>query len=216
MMTELIDVYNKLGGNAIASFAASGALARQIEAGAPADIFVSADQTWMNYLDGHKLLAEGTRKDWLGSTLVLIAPKGSNVTFKIQKGASLAAIIGKGKMAIGDPASVPAGAYAKQAMIHLGIWPSVEKNIATAENVRVALMLVSRGEAPLGVVFGTDHMAARDSVKLVDTFPADSFDPISYPIAMIKDRSVEAKKFYDFLMTDIAKSIIKKHGFAVL
>ena len=217
MLTELIDAYNKQGGNAVGSFASSGVLARQIEAGAPADIFISANQEWMDYLAEKKLVADGTRKNWLGNTLVLIAPSDSKASYKFAKGAKLSGLIAKEKLAIGDPNHVPAGTYAKQAMENLGIWSDIEKNIAAAENVRVVLTLVSRGEAPLGIVFGSDYVAAKDTVKLIDTVPADAFDTISYPIGIItKHDNAEVKKFYNFLMTDSAKAVINKYGFELL
>ena len=218
MMNELMSIYNKKGGNAIASYASSGVLARQIESGAPADIFISANQEWMDYLADKNLVAAGTRTDWLGNTIVLVAPKGSKVSYKIAKNASIAKLLKKGeRLAIGDPEHVPAGSYARQAMKNLGIWDDVEKNIAAAENVRSVLMLVSRSEVPLGIVFGSDYVAGKDSVDLVDTFPADSHELISYPMGIVKGHdNAEVKKFYAFLKSDEAKPVIEKYGFTLV
>ena len=161
------------GNKMIVSYGGSNALAKQIEAGAPADLFISADLDWMDYLDQRKLLAPNTRSNLLRNTLVLIAPASSTTTLKIGPHFGLAAALGNDKLAMANPDSVPAGKYGKSALEKLGVWPAVEKQVARADNVRAALALVSRGEAPLGIVYRTDAMADR-GVRIVDTFPADT------------------------------------------
>ncbi len=165
------------------SFAASSALAKQIESGARADAFLSADQDWMNYLQERKLIKVDTRSDLLGNRLVLIAPKDSKVTLKLQKGAPLLAALGpNGRLSTGDPDSVPVGKYAKTALGNLDLWSAIEPRLVRADNVRVALMYVARGEAPLGIVYATDA-AAEPQVRVVDLFPESSHAPITYPMA---------------------------------
>ncbi len=160
----------KAGGKATFSFAASSAIAKQIESGAPADVFISADLKWMDWLAERKLIDPASRKTLLGNTLVLIARKDSTSELKIEKGFDLAAALGDGRLAMGDPKSVPAGTYGEAALTNLGVWDQVSPKIAGAENVRVALSYVARGETPLGIVYGTD--AKREpQVKVVDTFP---------------------------------------------
>ena len=165
------------------SYAASSALAKQIEQGAPADIFVSADEDWMDYIATRKLIKPGTRFDLVGNKLVLIAPRDSRLTATIASGFPLASLLGDGHLAMADTASVPAGKYGKAALEKLGVWDGVKDRIAQAENVRAALALVSRGEAPLGVVYATDAKA-DPKVKVLDTFPESTHAPIIYPIAV--------------------------------
>lgn len=213
MMDELLKIYNSKGGNANASYAGSGTLAKQIEAGAPASIFVSANQEWADYLDKKGLIEPGTRKNLVGNTLVLIGGADSKIIVDLTKNPDIVKLLDGGKLAIGSPESVPAGQYAKEAFTKLGLWEGLQKNIASVENVRVALAFVSRGEAPLGVVFGTDA-AADKNVKVVAEFPSDTHGDISYPILIVKgNASGEAKKLYDFLQSDEAKEIYNKYGF---
>lgn len=215
MLDEVFAVYNKKGGNAVGSYAASGALARQIQSGAPAGIFVSANQEWMDKLEQDKLIEKGSRKNLVGNNLVLISDKNSKIKVDFSKKADLPAVLKNEKFVIGAPESVPAGAYAKEALTKLGLWDGIRKNIVTAENVRAALAFVSRGEALLGVVFGTDA-AADKNVKVIAVFPENSHADISYPIGMIKGNvNDEVKKLYKFMLSDEAKAIYKKYGFKV-
>ncbi|HEY5761206.1 MAG TPA: molybdate ABC transporter substrate-binding protein [Steroidobacter sp.] len=198
------------------SFAASSALAKQIESGARADAFLSADQDWMNYLQERKLIKTETRSDLLGNRLVLIAPKDSKVTLKLQKGAPLLAALGpNGRLSTGDPDSVPVGKYAKAALGNLDLWSAIEPRLVRADNVRVALMYVARGEAPLGIVYATDA-AAEPQVRVVDLFPESSHAPISYPMAATTTASAETASFLKFLRGDAARAIFTKAGFTIL
>jgi len=168
----------------VVSYGASSALARQIESGAPADIFISADLDWMDYLAQRNLIKSATRSNFLGNTLVLVAPADSKVTLTIARNFPLAQTLGGGRLAMADPGSVPAGKYGKAALEALGVWSSVANKLAPAENVRATLLLVSRGEAPLGIVYQTDA-AADKGVKVIDTFPSNTHPPIIYPIAAV-------------------------------
>jgi molybdate transport system substrate-binding protein len=198
------------------SFAASSALAKQIESGAPVDVFVSADQDWMNYLQEGRLINPATRTDLLGNRLALIAPKDSKVSLKLGRGAPLLAALGPdGRLATGDPDSVPAGKYAKAALGNLELWPAVERRLVRADNVRVALMYVARGEAPLGIVYATDA-AVEPQVRIVDLFPASSHPPISYPVAATTRAAPNTAAFIAFLRSDAARAIFTKSGFNVL
>ncbi|HYE46971.1 MAG TPA: molybdate ABC transporter substrate-binding protein [Caulobacter sp.] len=174
------------GGPLRLSFGASSAMARQVAQGAPADLFVSADQEWMDWLAQRRLVVAGTRSDLLAGQLVLIAPKVSRVSLRIGPGMPLARALGGGRLAIADPTAVPAGRYAKAALSHLKVWPSVERRLAPAENVRIALAYVARGEAPLGIVYATDARA-EPRVRVVGAFPASSHPPIRYPAALVRD-----------------------------
>lgn len=195
------------------SFAGSSALARQIEAGAPADLFVSADEPWMDELQGRKLLAPGTRVSFLRNTLVLIAPNNSTIKLTVKAGMPLAKTLGAGRLSVADPAGVPAGIYAKQALTNLGLWDSVKDKLAPVENVRAALALVSRGAAPLGVVYGTDAKA-DGNVKVVGMFPQSSHAPISYPVARLATSSnPEAEGFRRFLISTQGKAVFRRFGF---
>jgi len=205
-------------GNAAArvSYAASSALARQIEAGAPADVFISADTEWMDWLAERKLIRPETRRDLLGNRIVLVAPQASTVSATIAPGFPLAALLGGGRLAMAETGSVPAGKYGKAALTALGVWPSVERHVAQAENVRAALRLVSRGEAPLGIVYRTDA-AAEPGVRVVDTFPAATHPPIVYPVAVVAaSANAAAGGFVAFLRGDAVKPTFVKQGFAVL
>jgi molybdate transport system substrate-binding protein len=195
------------------SFAGTSALARQIEASAPADLFVSADEAWMDEVEGKGLLRSGTRVSFLRNTLVLVAPRDSAVKLNIRPGFPLAKALDGGRLALADPGGVPAGIYAKQALTRLGVWDSVADKLAPAENVRAALALVSRGAAPLGVVYGTDARADR-KVRVVGVFLPAHHDPISYPAAILKtSRHPDAEGFRRFLRSGEGKAIFQRFGF---
>jgi len=196
------------------SFDSSSVLARQIEAGAPADVFISADTTWMDYLQSRNLIQAASRKNLLGNQLVLIAPADSQIQLKIAPHFPLAAALGEGKLATGDPDSVPAGRYARSALTKLGVWDSVAPRLARAENVRVALIYVARGEAPLGIVYTSDALADK-RVRVVDTFPADTHEPIVYPIALTTSAKSEAAAFVAYLAGPQGREIFVKYGFTV-
>lgn len=203
------------GNKVIVSYGASNALAKQIEAAAPADVFISADLDWMDYVAQRKLIAAETRFNLLHNTLVLIAPSSSPASLKIGPNFALAAALRNDKLAIANPDSVPAGKYGKSALEKLGAWSSVEKQLARTENVRIALMLVSRGEAPFGIVYKTDALADR-GVKIVDTFPPDSYPPIVYPAAVTaSSTSAAARPFLEFLRSKPAEVVWEKHGFGL-
>jgi molybdate transport system substrate-binding protein len=196
------------------SFAASSALAKQIESGAQVDVFLSADQDWMNYLQERQLIDAATRTDLLGNRLVLIAPKDSKVSLKLERGAKLLAALGRdGRLATGDPDSVPVGKYAKAALTNLELWPAIEPRLVRADNVRVALMYVARGEAPLGIVYATDA-TVEPQVRIVDVFPESSHAPISYPVAATSRASRDAAPFLTFLRSDTARAIFTRNGFS--
>jgi molybdate transport system substrate-binding protein len=202
------------GGPVAASYASSSTLARQIEQGAPADIFISADAQWMDYLSKRDLVAAS--HDLLGNRLVLIAGKNSPVGINIRPGFDLAGPLGGGRLAVGDPSNVPAGIYAKEALQKLGVWPSVESKLAPAADVRAALVLVSRGEAPLGIVYETDARI-DPGVRIAGIFPEDSHKPIRYPVAVVKaSRNSDDAKFVDFLESPAAGRIFAHYGFAIL
>jgi molybdate transport system substrate-binding protein len=199
-----------------ASYAASSALMKQIEQGAPADVFLSADVEWMDYGAKHNLINNDSRFDLLGNRLVLIAPRDSKIgNVNIAPGFDLAALADGGHIATGDVRAVPAGLYAKAALQKLGVWASVESKIAMAENVRAALLLVARGEAPLGIVYETDAKI-EPGVKIVGIFPDDSHPPIVYPVAMTKDASPDASQYLGFLRRSEAKAVFERYGFRVL
>jgi len=204
------------GNKVIVSYGASNALAKQIEAGAPADLFISADLDWMDYLDQRHLLAPGTRVSLLRNTLVLIAPASSKSALKIGPQFGLAAALGPEKLAMANPDSVPAGKYGKAALEKLGVWSGVEKQVARTETVRAALALVSRGEAPFGIVYATDALADK-GVRVVDTFPPDTHPPIVYPAAVIATaKSSAAKPLLDYLRSPGARTVWEKYGFGVV
>jgi len=201
------------GAKVVVSYAASSALARQIEKGAPADIFVSADLDWMDYLSQRKRLNEASRTNLLRNQLVMVAPAGSSVVVDLKPGLKLGELLGRERLSIADPGSVPAGKYGKAALEKLGLWPQVEHRLARGENVRTALNYVARAEAPLGIVYRTDA-AAEGKVKIAATFPGDSHPPIVYPAALLADsRSVEAAAFFAFMKSGAATAIFRKHGF---
>lgn len=205
----------KTGQHVVFSFAASSALARQIEASSGTDVFISADTDWMDELDNKGLIAKDTRKNLLGNSLVLIAPADLKITLAIAPHFALAKAIGNGRLAIAEPNSVPAGKYAKAALTALGVWNDVADHTAPAENVRAALAYVARGEAPFGIVYRTDAMA-EPKVRIVDTFPESFHPPIVYPVALTKDAKPGARGFLDYLGSADAKAVFQKDGFAIL
>jgi molybdate transport system substrate-binding protein len=198
------------------SYASSSALAKQIELAAPADLFISADLGWMDYLDAKKLVRAGTRHDLLGNSLVLIAPKDGAITsVTIAPGLPLANLLSDGRLAVAGTATVPAGKYAKAALIKLGVWPFVERRLAEAENVRAALAFVARGETPLGIVYATDA-AVEPGVKIVGRFPTDSHPPIVYPVAVLAtSKNPATATFFRHLAGPEARSVFERHGFTV-
>ena len=198
------------------SYAASSALAKQIEQGAPADMFISADTDWMDHVDRKDLIRKDTRFNLLGNKIVLIAPRDSKTTAAVKQGFDLAKALVGGKLAMANVDAVPAGKYGKAALEKLGAWDGVKGNVAQAENVRAALLLVARGEAPLGIVYATDA-AAEPNVKTVGDFPADSHPPIIYPAALAREpKSPDAKAFLDVLKSSKARPAFEKQGFTVL
>jgi molybdate transport system substrate-binding protein len=199
------------------SYGASSALAKQIEAGAPAQIFISADLDWMDYLEQRKLLRPGTRRNVLGNRLVLIAPAGSAVMADLRPGFPLAKLLGDGRLATADPAHVPAGKYTKAALEKLGVWDPVAGRLAATENVRAALALVARGEAPLGTVYSTDA-AAEPKVRVVATFPDGLHPAIVYPAALTSaaPASGAAADFLALLGSAAARNVFEKYGFTPL
>src|SRR6267154_1323883 len=206
----------KTGVKVVASYAASSALAKQIEQGAPADIFASADTDWMDYSIGKKIINEPTRVNLLGNAIVLIAPKDSKIdNVAIGPGFDLSKLIGDGKIATADVKSVPVGKYAKSALDKLGAWEAAEPKFAMTENVRAALALVARGEAALGIVYSTDAKV-EPGVKIVGTFPTDSHPAIIYPVAATTTAKAETADYLAFLRSSAAKAIFEKYGFKFL
>jgi molybdate transport system substrate-binding protein len=206
----------RTGKRAVVSYAASSALAKQIEQGAPADIFISADLDWMEYLAERKLIRPETRSDLLSNRLVLIAPKGTNLQVDIKPGFPLASLLGQGHLALANTDAVPAGKYSKAALEMLGVWELVKGRIAQAENVRAALLLVSRGEAPLGIVYESDAVS-DPSVVAVGILPDATHPRIIYPIALTSgSTSPDAGGFLDELKSPQARTIFEKQGFTML
>jgi molybdate transport system substrate-binding protein len=198
------------------SYAASPALARQIEAGAPADVFISADLDWMDYLAQKSLIKLETRTNLVGNAIVLIAPKTSAVELAIAPNFPLAQALGDGRLSMADPVSVPAGKYGKASLEALGVWATVATRIAPAENVRAALLLVSRGETPLGIVYETDA-AVDPNVRIVGKFPSSTHPPIVYPIALTRGSTHPAAADYvAFLKSAAARPAFRKQGFSTL
>ena len=214
-LKAVADTYRaKTGTSVTLSFGASSTLARQIEQGAQADIFMSADTDWMDYLQKTGLIADATRKDLLGNQLVLVAASGAKPAPRIAPHFDLSGALGDGKLALADPASVPAGKYGKAALTALGVWDSVAPKVVQAENVRVALEYVARGEAPFGIVYATDAKVAP-SVHVAGVFPENTHPPIVYPVALTKAASPAARAFFDFLSGPQAKAIFEKAGFTL-
>ena len=204
------------GVKVVASYDASSALMKQIEGGAPADVFVSADLKWMDYGSQKKLIKDDTRVNLLGNELVLIAAKDSKIdNVTIAPGFDLTGLAGDGRIATGDVKAVPVGLYAQAALQKLGVWAAVEPKMAMTANVRAALVLVARGEAPLGIVYSTDAKV-EPGVKIVGTFPESSHDPIIYPIAATVNARPDATPYLAFLRSAAAKTIFESYGFTVL
>lgn len=208
--------YRAQGGGPVRfSFASSSTLAKQIESGAEADIFASADEPWMTYLAERGLVESATRTSLLGNALVLITPADRARKVDIRPGLDLAGMLGPERLATGDPAHVPVGRYAQQALTSLGVWDAVAPRLARADNVRAALLLVERGEVPFGIVYATDAAASR-KVAVAGTFPAGSHAPIRYPFAIVAKRDrPEARRFFAFMQGAAAQSIFREAGFSV-
>ncbi len=204
------------GRRARISYAATSALAKQIAEGAPADIFFSANQEWMDYAEETGRLKPGSRIDLLANQLVLVAPKDSKAKTQLVPGFPLKEMLGGGHLAMANVDAVPAGKYGKAALQSLGVWDSVQGDVAQAQNVRAALALVARGEAPLGIVYSTDARA-ESRVRIVGTFPDGSHPPIIYPVAQLADATASsATEFFEFLRGKRAAEIFREHGFDVL
>ncbi len=216
-LDEAAKLFERQGGaHSKISYAASSTLAKQIESGAPADIFISADLDWMNYLEQRHLIQPATRRNLLGNRLVLIAPADSDVHVEIKSRFDLATLLKGGRLAMADTDSVPAGKYGKAALEKLGVWNTVQSAVAPAESVRAALLFVSRREAPLGIVYATDA-AADPRVKIVGVFLEETHPPIVYPAALTTDsKNPNAARLLDFLSSPAAKPIFEKEGFTVL
>lgn len=214
-LNDAADAYSRSGrSRPVLSFAASSALARQIASGAPADLFVSADEPWMDDVQRRGLIAAGTRANIAGNRLVLIAPRDSRIRLALRPGVDVARALGDGRLAMADPDAVPAGKYGRAALTKLGAWRGVEGRVARAENVRAALALVERGAAPLGIVYATDARASQ-AVRVVAIFPAASHPPIRYPVARLKNsRNVDGERFRRFLMSRQGQAILARHGFS--
>ncbi len=220
--SSLTDAMNQISGlyaaqghrKPVIVYAASSTLARQIQQGAPADVFISADEAWMDYLETRKLIDPSTRKSMLANQLALVAPADRSFTLPIAKNMDLLGALKGGRLAMGDPDSVPAGKYGKAALEALGAWPQVEASVVRAENVRAALLFVERGEAAAGIVYLTDQIIAKDKVALVGVFPADSHPPISYPSAAVSGGDArEAARFLAFLTGPEARAVFTSLGF---
>jgi len=204
------------GKEARISYAASSALAKQVESGAPAQMFISADIPWMDYIEKKNLIKVGTRSNLLGNRIVLIAPRDKATAIDIKPGFDLAKVLGGGHLAMANVGTVPAGRYGKAALEKLGIWNSVSAKVAQAENVRATLLLVSRGEAPAGIVYQTDA-AADPNVKIIGTFPENSHAPIIYPIALTADAThPDAAVFLAYVRSAKAKALFEAQGFTVI
>lgn len=197
----------------VLSFAASSALAKQIDAGAPADLFISADEQWMDYVAAKKLIKPETRVSFLGNSLVLVSPGAKPLKIRIAPGFALARALGDSKLAMADPDAVPAGKYGKAALTKLGVWADLEPKVVRGENVRAALAFVARGEAAAGIVYATDAKAEK-AVVITGTFPADSHPPITYPVGVLAGAShPDAEAFRVFLVSKSGKAIFARYGF---
>ena len=215
-LKEIAADYQKQSGKQVAvSPAASSVLARQIEASGGADVFISADLDWMDYLDNKNLIQHDTRENLLGNKLVLVAGKDVSTNITIAPHFDLLGALKGGRLAMADPDSVPAGKYGRTALISLGAWNGVVNHVVNAENVRVALAYVARGEAPLGIVYETDAKA-DSNVKIVGVFPESSHQPILYPAALVKDAKPEARTFLAYLASPAARAVFEKDGFTFL
>jgi molybdate transport system substrate-binding protein len=215
-LKEITANYQKQSGKQVAvSLAASSVLARQIEASGGADVFISADLDWMDYLDNKNLIQHDMRENLLGNKLVLVAGKDVSTSIVIAPHFDLLGALKGGRLAMADPDSVPAGKYGRTALISLGAWNGVVNHVVNAENVRVALAYVARGEAPLGIVYETDAKA-DSNVKIVGVFPESSHQPILYPAALVKDAKPEARTFLAYLASPAAHVVFEKDGFTFL
>ncbi|HXJ00231.1 MAG TPA: molybdate ABC transporter substrate-binding protein [Micropepsaceae bacterium] len=220
---SLTDVMQEIGRNyqattgkkVVFSFAGSMILAKQIEASAGADLFISADTVSMDYLEGKNLIAKGTRTNLLGNRLVLIAPGDSKIALRIESGFRLADALKGGRLAVANTDTVPAGRYGKAALTALGVWDGVKDRLAQGEDVRATLAYVARGEAPLGIVYATDARA-EPKVRVVGTFPESSHQPIRYPAALTRDAKPDAAAFLAYLKTTAARAVLERAGFTVL
>ncbi len=216
VLGEIGDAWNSQSSTAVKfSFAASSMLARQIEAGGRADIFVSADQEWMDYLAGRSLIDSVSRVDVVGNRMVLIAAADSRLRLTLEPGSELGEALGGGRLSIADPDVVPAGRYARQALGALGLWRQVSGRLARADNVRAALLFVARGETPLGIVYATDAQI-EEKVRVVATFPDNSHQAVTYPAAATASAQPEAHAFLAYLRSVEAMQVWKKHGFLEL
>ena len=217
MLNQAGDAYAAHGHpRPVFNFAASNALARQIEQGAEANLYFSADEDWMNYLAQRHLIVAHTRVSLLTNRLVLIAPADHPLHVPIARNFPLHAALAGGHLAMADPDSVPAGRYGRAALQHLGVWASVESDVVRAENVRAALRFVDAGEAAAGIVYATDAMAASPRVVVVDTFPASSHPPISYPLAAVAGHeSAEGRAFASFLRSSEGRALFRRYGFGL-
>lgn len=201
------------GGKVVVSYAGSSALARQIEKGAPANIFISADLAWMDYLAQRKLIKDGTRINLLRNELVMVAPVAAQISIELKRGLQLGQLLGRDRMALADPDHVPAGKYGKAALEALGLWPQVADKLARGENVRTALNYVARGETPLGIVYRTDA-AVESRVRVVAVFAADTHPPIVYPATLLAGgNNAQAASFFSYLKSNVSAGIFRKHGF---
>jgi molybdate transport system substrate-binding protein len=216
VLQELGDEFTKNSSTPVRfSFAASSTLARQIENGSPADIFFSADLEWMDYLQTRKMIQPESRHDVLGNQLVLIAPTESKIALKIEPHFPLAAALGKGRLATGDPDSVPVGRYAREALTNLGVWDDVSRRLVRTDSVRSALAFVDRGEAALGIVYATDALIDKN-VRVVDAFPTNSHMPIIYPAALTSAAKPDAAKFLAYIRGPAGDVVFQRYGFKTL
>ncbi len=213
-LNEIGEAYAKSGKpKPVFSYAASSALAKQIENGAPAHVFISADEQWMDYVAEKKMIVADTRASFLGNTLVLVTPMDKPIKTTIAPGFPLLKLLNGGKLAMGDPDSVPVGKYGKAALENLKVWSDVEASVVRADNVRAALNFVERGEAAAGIVYATDAAVSK-KVAVAATFPESSYPPVSYPIAVVAGHDTpDAKAFHDFVLGVQAKAIFVKYGF---
>lgn len=215
VMTQLVNQYKQVAPTEVrTSFAASSALAKQIEQGAPADILMTADTQWMHYVQHKQLIQSNTQRTLLGNTLVLIAPKGKRFSVTMKKGFALDKAF-SGKLCTGETTAVPVGIYAKQSLQALGWWSDIQPRIVGTQDVRSALVLVERGECDAGIVYATDAKISH-KVEVVATFPANSHAPVEYPLALVKGANADALAFYRFLTSNQAAMVFKDYGFTVL
>jgi molybdate transport system substrate-binding protein len=216
VMQEIGTAYTRETGQGVRfSFAASSALARQIESGGRVDVFVSADLEWMDYLQTRNLIDASTRRNVVGNRLVLVAPRDSKIALRLEPNVRIAAALNGGRLATGDPDIVPVGRYARSALMSLGVWNEIADRLVRADNVRSALAFVARGETPLGIVYETDA-AADGRVRIVDVFPADSHPQITYPVATTVKARAGARQFVDSLFGESARDSFRKFGFQPL